>query len=144
MSVLQNQQQPSQPSITQQTPPSEIASTTDALAQLRLKRREEASGSSEPKATKGQTVQDLEAEAAPFEEVQEEAIPEKRGAAGMTFAFSLPLSLLFFTYRSPEKQTVVFALQNNVFLLSFEFSRYIEKCAYKFHSAGGSAQQRCV
>lgn len=71
------------PPLAKEEPPAEIASTTDALAQMRIKRREEASGSSEQKSTKAPTLQELEAEAAPFEEVPEEKIPEKRGEAGM-------------------------------------------------------------
>lgn len=64
-------------------PPSEVevASTTDALAQLRMKRREESRSSGESR----KTVQQLLAEAAPFDEVPE-AIPEvKRGEKGKTF-----------------------------------------------------------
>lgn len=75
------------PSVTKEAPPSEISSTTDALAHLRLKRREEASSSSDSKPTKVQTLHELEAEAATFEEVAEEVVPEKRGTAGMIFVF---------------------------------------------------------
>lgn len=78
------QAQPQAPPAAKEEPPAEIASTTDALAQMRLKRREEASGSSESKPTKAPTLHELEAEAAPFEEeAAEEVIPEKRGEAGM-------------------------------------------------------------
>lgn len=91
MSMLQAQP----PSVTKEAPPSEISSTTDALAQLRLKRREEASSSSDSKATKGRTLYELEAEAAPFEEIPEEKILEKRGTAGMTFVYPLVFRFSF-------------------------------------------------
>lgn len=75
------------PAVAKEAPPSEISSTTDALAQLRMKHREESSKSSE---TKGPTLQQLEAEAAPFEEVEEVevAMDAKTGNAGK-FSFSL-------------------------------------------------------
>lgn len=78
--MLQDQQPP----VAVETTPSEISSTTDVLAELHLKRREEASNS-----TKGQSLHDLEAEAAPFETDPEEVIPEKRGEAGMIIILSL-------------------------------------------------------
>lgn len=80
-----------QPTVAKEEPPApcEISSTAEALTQLRIKRKEEASGSSGSKAPKVRTLQELEAEAAPFEEAAEEVIPEKRGTAGMDFQFSL-------------------------------------------------------
>lgn len=88
---------PSQPPT--EAPAAEITSTTDALNQMRLKRREEASASSESKsATKAPpTLHELEAEAAPFEEVLEEVIPEKRGEAG-TICLVI-FALLYFLVR---------------------------------------------
>lgn len=71
----------SQPAMNE-TPPSEISSTTDALAQLRLKQHEESSCLSE---IDEQSFHELEAEAASFVNVSEEAVAEKRGTAGMTF-----------------------------------------------------------
>lgn len=60
--------------------PSEISSTEDALAQMRLKHREESSKSGE---TKAPTIQQLEAEACPFEEaVQEEVMQPQTGTNG--------------------------------------------------------------
>lgn len=98
LSMLQSQPPapvPSQPPT--EAPPAEITSTTDALNQMRLKRREEASVSSESKSTKAPpTLHELEAEAAPFEEVQEEVIPEKRGEAG-TICLVI-FALLCFTF----------------------------------------------
>lgn len=61
-------------------PPSEIESTIDAIAQLRIQHRAESSGSSEKR---GPTMQELEAEAAPIEEeVQEEVVEARVGRAG--------------------------------------------------------------
>lgn len=71
--------------IPKEVPPSEVevASTTDALAQLRMKRREESSRSGESR----KTMQQLEAEAAPFDEVPE-VVPEvERGEKGKTFIY---------------------------------------------------------
>lgn len=60
--------------------PSEFSSTTEALAQLRLKRREESKGSSE---TRAPTLQQLEAEAAPLEEsAPEPTVEAKSGTHG--------------------------------------------------------------
>lgn len=87
LSMMQPQPQPS--STAPESVPVEISSTTDALAQMRLKRREDATGSSGSKATKAPTLHELEAEAAPLEEAPEEAIPEIRGVAGMIFVFVL-------------------------------------------------------
>lgn len=70
------------PSATKAAPPSDISSTSDALAQLHFERHEEVSSLSESKTTKG------EAEAAAFMEVPEEVLPEKRGTAGMSFVCS--------------------------------------------------------
>lgn len=67
-------------------PSFEIASTSEALAQLRLKRREESSQHSSEK--KAPTLQEIEAEAAPFEEdVQEAVVEAKTGTCGMNFQF---------------------------------------------------------
>lgn len=67
-------------SMAMETSPSEISSTTDALAQFRLNRREEAAHS-----TAAQSLHDLEADAAPFEEDPVNVISKKRGEAGMIF-----------------------------------------------------------
>lgn len=61
--------------------PSEVASMTDALAQLRTKRSE---SSSEPKAP---TLRQLEAEAAPFEVEEVVPIEPKSGSAGKFWRF---------------------------------------------------------
>lgn len=82
-------QPPSVQSVTKETAPPKISSTPDALAQMRLKRREEASSSSDTKAPKAPTLQELQAEAAPLVEPPEEEIPEKRGTSGMVFYFFL-------------------------------------------------------
>lgn len=73
------QRQPTGDNVTKETVPSEISSTTDALAQLRLKHREESSKSGE---SKGPSLKDLEAEAAPFEQYQEEVKIAKTGSGG--------------------------------------------------------------
>lgn len=79
------------PSITPVVEKTEVSSTTEALAQLRLKRREESSHSSEKRVP---TLQEIEAEAAPFEQHAEEAVVEaKSGTAGKsTFPFSRSVS----------------------------------------------------
>lgn len=74
------------PAIPMEKPSFEIASTSEALAQLRLKRREESSQHSSEK--KAPTLQEIEAEAAPFEEdVQEAVVEAKTGTCGMNFQF---------------------------------------------------------
>lgn len=76
LSMLQSQPLP--PS--KEVAPSEISSTEDALAQMRLKHREESSKSSE---TKAPTIQQLEAEASHLDEdVQEEVLQPQTGTNG--------------------------------------------------------------
>lgn len=65
-----------------QETPSEVSSTTDALAQLRMTKRSESS--SEAKAP---TMQQLEAEAAPLEEVQEAVVEARVGKCGKSSPF---------------------------------------------------------
>lgn len=59
---------------------SEISSTIDALAHLRMTKRSD--GSSKSSETKGPTLQQLEAEAAPIEEVQEAVAEARIGKCG--------------------------------------------------------------
>lgn len=67
-----------------QATPSEVSSTTDALAQLRLQRHESASKSSDSRPT----LQQLELEAASHDHEQEEVIEAKIGKAGKCYFHS--------------------------------------------------------
>lgn len=70
----------SQPQASVQEQPPEVMSTTDALARLRIQHKEASKSSG---STKAPTLQQLESEAAPFEEYVPEVIEAKIGTAGM-------------------------------------------------------------
>lgn len=108
LSLLQAQPQ----SVAKDTPPSEISSTTDALAQMRLKHKTSSSG--EPNVQKGATLKELEASAAPFEEVVEEVVAEKRGAAGMAF-------VLLFLFLLLLSMLILFLFHNIPIFFSYQF-----------------------
>lgn len=74
------------PVIPIEKPSYEVQSTSEALAQLRLKRREESSHSSEKKTMP--TIQELQAQAAPLQEhVEEVAVEAKIGTCGKLISF---------------------------------------------------------
>lgn len=76
----------SAPVIPIEKPSYEVQSTSEALAQLRLKRREESSHSSEKKTMP--TIQELQAQAAPLQEhVEEVAVEAKIGTCGKLISF---------------------------------------------------------
>lgn len=80
----QSQQPASQQQATQeQVEPSQVMSTTDALAALRLRRKEESKSSGSTKAT---TLQQYESLAAPFEEYVPEVVEAKMGKCGKTLS----------------------------------------------------------
>lgn len=74
------------PVIPIEKPSDEVQSTSEALAQLRLKRREESSHSSEKRTMP--TIQELQAQAAPLQEhVEEVAVDAKIGTCGKLILF---------------------------------------------------------